>query len=62
MTWAEFDARVYRWESQNRDKRITRVFFDGDDAATTWSGDHSECDVGHGPACVRLSTGDVIEI
>lgn len=61
MTWAEFDARVYRWEAENMEKRVTRVFFDGECPAE-YNGKMSECGVSHGAPSIRLSTGEIIEI
>ena len=62
MTWAEFDKKIYAWELANRDKRITRIFFDGTDGPIHFDGVMSECDLSHGKPSIRLSTGDIIEI
>lgn len=62
VTWAEFDKRIYAWELENKEKRITRVFFDGADSPMHFAGLMSECDLSHGKPAIRLSTGEIIEI
>jgi hypothetical protein len=61
LTWAEFDKRIYKWESDNMQKRITRVMFDGDCPAD-YSGKMSEAPIGFGKPSIRLSSGEIIEI
>lgn len=61
-TWAEIDKAVYAYEHANPTRRITRIFFDGDDAPEHYVGMKSECDVEHGAPAIRLSSGDIIEI
>jgi hypothetical protein len=61
LTWAEFDKKLYKWEAENMDKRITRVMFDGD-CPTDYSGKMSEAPIGFGKPSIRLSTGEIIEI
>ena len=62
LSWAEFDKRIYAWELANKDKRITRIFFDGTDAPAHFDGVMSECDFSHGAPAIRLSTGEILEI
>lgn len=62
MTWAEFDKKLYKWEFDNKDLRITRIYFDGEDAPTHYTGCYSECDLSHGKPSIMLSSGQVIEI
>ena len=62
MTWAEFDKKIYAWELANRDKRITRIFFDGDDAPSHFNGVMSECDFSYGTPSIRLSSAEILEI
>ena len=61
VTWANFDKALYKWEFDNKEKRITRVYFDGE-CPNAYSGCYSEAPVHHGKPSVMLSTGDVIEI
>jgi hypothetical protein len=62
MTWAEFDKKLYKWEFDNQNLRITRIFFDGEDAPLHYTGCFSECDLSHGKPAIRLSSGEVVEI
>lgn len=62
VTWAEFDKRIYAWELANKDKRITRVFFDGEGAPLHFVGVMSECDTSFGKPAIRLSSGQILEI
>ena len=62
LTWEEFDQKVYQWELANQTKRITKVYFDGEDARVHIVGVMSEFPVGHGKPSIRLSTGEIIEI
>lgn len=62
LTWAEFDQKVYQWELANQTQRITKVYFDGDNAQVHIMGVMSEFPVGHGKPSIRLSTGEIIEI
>lgn len=62
VTWAEFDRRIYAWELANKDKRITRIFFDGEDAPSEFQGVMSDCGLSHGTPAIRLSTGEILEI
>ena len=62
ITWAEFDKKIYAWELAHRDKRITRIFFDGEGAPEHFQGVMSECGLSHGIPSIRLSTGEILEI
>ena len=62
ITWAEFDKKIYAWELAHRDKRITRIFFDGEGAPEHFQGVMSECGLSHGKPSIRLSSGDILEI
>lgn len=61
LTWEAFDKLIYNWELKNKDKRITRIFFDGEGAPVHFDGVMSECDFSHGEPAIRLSSGQVIE-
>jgi hypothetical protein len=62
LSWAEFDKKLYKWEFDNPNLRITRIFFDGADAPLHYTGCFSECDLSHGKSAIRLSSGEVIKI
>ncbi len=62
MTWAEFDKKLYAWEYENKDMRITKIFFDGEDSPIHYTGCYSECDLSYGKPSIMLSTGEVKEI
>ena len=61
LTWADFDKKLYKWEAENMNLRITRVMFDGDCPAD-YSGKMSEAPIGFGKPSIRLNTGETIEI
>lgn len=61
LTWAEYDKKLYKWEFDNRELRITRVFFSGE-CPTDYSGCYSEAPVSHGKPSFMLSTGQILEI
>lgn len=62
MRWEEFDKIVYRWEAEHKDKRITKIWHDAEDAPRHYTGCYSECDVDPGEPKVRLSTGELITL
>ena len=62
LTWAEFDKIIYKWEHDNNNSRITRLYFDGAEAIPHYVGKNSECDVSYGKPGFMLSTGERIDI
>ena len=61
VRWPDFDKQLFKWEFDNKELRITRVYFDGE-CPNHYSGCYSEAPVSHGKPSVMLSSGEVIEI
>lgn len=61
MTWAELDKLVYKYECDHPAHRITRIYFDGDNAPEHYVGRSSECGLSHGAPGVRLSSGEIVQ-
>jgi hypothetical protein len=61
LTWAEFDKQMYKWEWDNKNARITLIYFDNE-CPNHYTGCYSECDVVYGNPGYRLSTGEIVEI
>lgn len=62
LNWAEFDKWMYKWEFDNKTKRITLIWSNLEDAPYHYSGCYSECNVHHGEPAIRLSTGEILKV
>jgi len=62
LTWAEFDKWLYKWEWDNKEKRVTLIYSNLEDAPSRYSGCYSECDVNHGSPAIRLSSGEILKV